>query len=38
MRKGNIYPTEWIVPENSRETPESPLKWTMQRNRGNGKD
>ena len=33
-RKGKIYPTESGVPENSKESSESLLKLTMQRNRG----
>ena len=36
-RKGKIYPTEWRVPENSKEREESLLKRTMQRNRGNNR-
>ena len=32
--KGKIYPTEYRVPDNSKERLESLLKWTMQRNRG----
>ena len=40
-RKGEIYPFEYRVPENSKEREESLLQRSMQRNRGkqqNGKD
>ena len=32
--KGKIYSTKCRVPKKSKERPESPLKWTMQINRG----